>query len=169
MLESITEIRFLLTNSAFNRLGCGSAPEYFLVKSTRSIRPIGNEKRREAVLPLASDFFQNRFGASLERSNGTNETQLREGGYAVIQPDLFDDLAVFEAKHGRSRETHFATGGGRQGTGEKVAKCGAGVRTSSLPATDYVIAFGAEVGSSPEIEVRESLAEVRQRICLSGL
>jgi hypothetical protein len=66
-------------------------------------------------LPLACDLFSARFDATLGRLNSTNETELCEGGYAVIQPDLFDDLAVFEPKHGRSREMHFATGGGWQG------------------------------------------------------
>ena len=45
---------------------------------------------------LARELLSTRFDASLGRSNGTNETKLREGGYAVIQPDLFDDLAVLE-------------------------------------------------------------------------
>jgi hypothetical protein len=84
-------------------------------------------------------------------------------GYTIIQADLFDDLAVFEAKHRRSCEMHFATSCGRQGASQKVAKCRAGVRTSCLPATDYIIALGDEVGSSPEIEIWESFPEVRHK------
>jgi hypothetical protein len=83
-----------------------------------------NENRREAVLPLASERLSRRFDASLGRSNGTNETELSEGGYTIIQADLFDDLAVFEAKHGRSREMHFATSCGRQRTSQKVVNAG---------------------------------------------
>ena len=96
-----------------------------------AIHPMGTqrEQARGSFASRLSPFFRTRFDDSLGRLNGTNETELCKGGYAVIQPDLFDDLAVFEPKHGRSCEMHFATGGSPQGTSEKVAKGRASVRS----------------------------------------
>ena len=42
-----------------------------------------------------------------------DEPQLLQCPDAVVQPYLFDDLAVLEAEHGRTDEMHLPTGGGR--------------------------------------------------------
>ncbi len=47
-------------------------------------------------------------------SDMLDQTKLLECLHAVIEPDLLDDLAVFETQHGRSREPHRATRIGRQ-------------------------------------------------------
>ncbi len=46
--------------------------------------------------------------------DSANEAELSEGGDAVIESNLFDDLAIFQTQHRRSAEVHPATGGSRQ-------------------------------------------------------
>ena len=44
------------------------------------------------------------------RSGSLHKAELRQCRYAIVQADLFDDLSVFEAKHGRAGETHLSAG-----------------------------------------------------------
>src|SRR2546429_3428016 len=47
-------------------------------------------------------------------SGRAQDVELLQGGRAVVQADLFRDLAVLDAEHGNSREAHFPTGSCRQ-------------------------------------------------------
>src|ERR1700722_5272205 len=48
------------------------------------------------------------------RLNRFDESELLQGGYAVVQADFLDDLAVFEAEHSRTGEAHFPASRSRQ-------------------------------------------------------
>src|SRR6202035_557469 len=89
-----------------------------------------------------------------------NKVELGQGRHAVVEANLFDDLAVLELKDGRSGELHLATGVVGQRSCQEVTEGGPSVRTSTLPAADYVVAFRNQVGGAPEVEIRERLPEV---------
>ncbi len=52
----------------------------------------------------------------------------------------------------------------RQRAHEKIAEGGSGVGATTFPSTDHEVALGDEVGSAPEVEVRESRAELHHEI-----
>ena len=89
------------------------------------------------------------------------QTELRQGGDAIVEPDLLDDLAVDQLQHGRSRKLHLAAGVGRQAADQEVIESGTGVRAASFPTADDVIAFGDQIGRAPEIEIGKRRAESR--------
>src|SRR5260370_40768738 len=93
------------------------------------------------------------------RSGRTQEAQLLEGRHAIVETNLLGDLAVLDAKHGRSREVHLAAGPGRQRPDEKIAERRASVRAAALPTTDHAVALGDEVRGAVELEIGERLAE----------
>src|SRR5260370_17892620 len=81
-------------------------------------------------------------------------------GDAIVQTDLFDDLAVFELEHRRARKPHLAAGRCRQRSHEEIAECWTSVRAAAFPTADYIVALGDEIGSAPEIEVRKCVAKI---------
>src|SRR5947209_17998974 len=68
-------------------------------------------------------------------------------------------LPFFDAKHGRSGEPHLPARSRREGTDEKVTESGPRVRATAFPTTDHVVALCDEVRRTPEVEIRECLAE----------
>jgi hypothetical protein len=89
-----------------------------------------------------------------------DESELLQGAHAVVQADFLNDLAIFEAEHGRAGEAHFPAGRRRQRTNEEIAECRTGMCAATLPAADYIVALGDEISSAPEVEIRERFAEV---------
>jgi hypothetical protein len=85
----------------------------------------------------------------------TQDAELLQRSCAIVQPDFLTDLAILQAKHGRSRESHFPAGGRRKGADKKVAEGGAGVRAAAFPAADHIVTLGDEVCHTPKLEVRE--------------
>src|SRR6202158_4070885 len=58
---------------------------------------------------------------------------------------------------------HLSARRRRKRADEEIAKSGAGVNATALPTTDHVIALGDEIGSTPELEVRERSAEIHHK------
>src|SRR5260221_4544770 len=56
------------------------------------------------------------------RSGSLHKTELRQRRHAIVQTDLFNDLAVFEAKHGRAGEAHLPAGRCGRRSDEAVAE-----------------------------------------------
>ena len=86
-----------------------------------------------------------------------DETKLLKRGHAIVQTDLFDDLAVFELQYGRSGEMHLPASCGRQRSDEKITERRTAMCATALPTADHIIALGDELGSAPEIELRNAL------------
>src|ERR1700745_4329306 len=79
--------------------------------------------------------------AASARSGCTHETELLEGGHAVVQTDLLCDLAVLDPKNRHSGEPHLAARCRRQRSGKEVAERRSCVRAAAVPTADDVIAF----------------------------
>src|SRR5271157_4841723 len=73
-------------------------------------------------------------------------------------------FAFLDPEHSRSGKPHLPAGRRRKGADEKVAKGGSGVRAATLPTTNHIVAFGDEVGSTPEVEVGKRLAEPHDEV-----
>jgi hypothetical protein len=81
------------------------------------------------------------------------DTKLLKRSHAVVQADFFGNFTVLDPEHSRSGKPHLPAGRRRKGAGEKVAEAGSGVRAATLPTTNHIVAFGDEIGSTPEAEV----------------
>src|ERR1700691_2374622 len=81
-------------------------------------------------------------------------------GDAVVKANLFRNLAVDYFQHSRTGEVHLAASRSRQGADQEVPEGRTRVRAATFPLTDDVIALGDQVGSAPEIEIRECSAEI---------
>src|SRR3954470_12346101 len=92
-------------------------------------------------------------------SGSAHETKLLERGHAIVQADLLCDLAILQAKHGRSGEVHLPAACRRQGSDEKITEGWPGMRPATFPAADHVVALGDEVGSTREAEVRKGFTK----------
>jgi hypothetical protein len=57
-------------------------------------------------------------------------------------------------------EVHLATRGRGQSPNEEIVERWPGMRATAFPTTDHVVAFGNQVGSAPEVEIRKRLAKV---------
>jgi hypothetical protein len=55
---------------------------------------------------------------------------------------------------------HLTTRRCRQRSSQEIAKRGTGMRAATFPPANDVITFSDEVSGSPEVEVREGLAEI---------
>src|SRR5258708_10974721 len=89
-----------------------------------------------------------------------DKSELLQGGHAVVQADFLNDLAIFEAEHGRAGEVHFPAGRGRQRSNEEITECRTGMCAAALPTADYIVPLGDEISSAPEVEIRERFAEI---------
>ena len=63
-----------------------------------------------------SPFDGSPVGADRERLRGADETELLQGGDAIVEADFLDDFSVLELQHGGASEFHLAAGIGRQGS-----------------------------------------------------
>src|ERR1700754_2466438 len=88
-----------------------------------------------------------------------DEAELPEGRDAVVEAELFGDLAVDDLDHGGPCELHLPARVRRQGADGEVVERGAGVGPAALPLPDHVVALGDEVGGRAEAEIGERLAE----------
>jgi len=94
-------------------------------------------------------------------SSGPQQAELLKRSHSIIQADFLCNLAVFDAKHGRSGEAHLPAGRRGERTDQKIAERGPSMRSTAFPTTDHVVALGDEVRRAPEIEIRKRLAEAR--------
>ena len=49
-----------------------------------------------------------------------NQSELGQGGYAVIKAYLLDNLAIEDLQHRRAAKAHLATRGGRETANQKI-------------------------------------------------
>jgi hypothetical protein len=70
------------------------------------------------------------------RSDCAHEAELRQRRHAIVQADLFCDLAVFDTKDCRSGEPHLPARARRERTLKKVTERRAGVCATANPTTD---------------------------------
>src|ERR1700687_2317642 len=80
------------------------------------------------------------------------------------------NLAVFEFQNGRSGEMHLPSGRRRQRSDEKITERRTALCATAFPTADTIIAFGNEIRSAPEMEVRKRFAEIsheRVDICMA--
>src|SRR6266550_8719008 len=110
---------------------------------------------------VAGSPFGSPVGADRERLRGADETELLQGGDAVVEADFLDDFSVLELQHGDASEFHLAAGISRQGSHQEVAECGSRMRSAAFPAADDVVTFRDKIRSAPEVQIRERLSEVR--------
>ena len=75
--------------------------------------PWGRTGDREVA---RSPFDGSPVGADRERLRGADETELLQGGDAIVEADFLDDFSVLELQHGGASEFHLAAGIGRQGS-----------------------------------------------------
>src|SRR3984957_8974014 len=94
------------------------------------------------------------------RSSGPEQAELGERGDAVVEADLFRDLAVNHLQDCRAGEAHLAAAGGGKAAYKKVVEGRTGVGSASPPLADDRVAFGDEVRGPPEVEVGKRRAEV---------
>jgi len=97
-----------------------------------------------------------------------DDSELLQGGHAVVQADFLNDLAIFEAEHGRAGEAHYLAGRRRQRSNEEIAECRTCLRAATLPTADYIVPLGDEISSAPEVEIRERFVEIGHE-CLDVL
>src|SRR5580693_7044086 len=88
------------------------------------------------------------------------DAELRESRDTIVQPVLFNDFPVYDLEDRDSGKSHFPTGVCRQRSLNEVTERWAGMGTSTVPLPDDVIALGDKIRGSPEIKIRECLAEV---------
>src|SRR5262249_50739158 len=93
-------------------------------------------------------------------SGGVEQPELGQGGNAVVQADLLDDLAVLELEDGHAGEVHLPARVGGQAAGQEVLEGRTGVGPAALPLPDDIVALGDEVGRAPEFHVGERNAEI---------
>src|SRR2546426_5131683 len=89
-----------------------------------------------------------------------DESELLEGGHAIIEADFFNDLAIFEPQHGRAGEMHLPACRGRQRSEKKITESRPRVGAATFPTPDHIVALGDQVGSAPEVEVRKRGPEI---------
>jgi hypothetical protein len=75
-------------------------------------------------------------------SSGFQKTQLLERGDAIVETDLFRDLAILDTEYGCPGEPHFATGRRRKRADEEIAERRPGVRAATRPPAHDVITLG---------------------------
>ena len=91
-------------------------------------------------------------GTGRRRSSGADQTELGEGGDAVVETFFLGDPAVLQAQHRRAGEVHPAAGGGGEVAGQEVTERRPGVSAAAFPATDDMVAFRDQVRRAPEVE-----------------
>lgn len=73
--------------------------------------------------------------AGLDRRSGSLDyAELRKGCDAIVEADLFDDLALLETQNGGAGEAHLPAGRRRQRADQLVLECRTGMRAA--PPTD---------------------------------
>src|SRR6266576_3147086 len=87
------------------------------------------------------------------------DAELLQRRCAVVEPDLFGDLAVLDAQNGRSRKAHFPARAGGKRADDEVIEGRPGMRAAAFPSADHVVALGDQVRRTPEIQVWERAAE----------
>jgi hypothetical protein len=95
------------------------------------------------------------------RSDCAHEAELRQRRHAIVQADLFCDLAVFDTKDCRSGEPHLPARARRERTLKKVTERRAGVCATANSTTDDVVAFRDEIRRARETQIGERFAERR--------
>ena len=67
-----------------------------------------------------------------------DESELLEGSHAIIEADLFNDLAVFEPQHGRAGEMHLPASRCRQRAEKKITESRTCVDAAAFPTPDHI-------------------------------
>src|SRR5215468_1983594 len=91
--------------------------------------------------------------------DGCDESELLEGGHAIIEADLFNDLTVCEPEHSRAGEMHLPPGRGRQCSEQKITERRPRVGAAAFPPPDHIVALSDQVGRAPEVKVRKRSTE----------
>src|SRR5690348_18073721 len=93
-------------------------------------------------------------------SGRADESELAQGGDAVVEADFLGDEAVLDLQDGGAGEPHRLAGVSRQRADRHVVERVPGVGAAALPLADHVVALGDQVGGAPEVQVRERGAEL---------
>ena len=75
-------------------------------------------------------------------SSGFQKAKLLERRDAIVETDLFRDLATLDTEYGCPGEPHLATGCRRERADEEIAERRPGVRAATLPPAHDVITLG---------------------------
>jgi hypothetical protein len=78
----------------------------------------------------------------LLRSGGFDQLKLGQRGHAVVEADLFHDLAVDHLQHRGAAEVHPAAGRSRKTADQKIVERLARMGATAFPLTDDVVALG---------------------------
>jgi hypothetical protein len=90
----------------------------------------------------------------VDHSSCLQDAELLQRRCAVVEPDLFGDLAVLDSQNGHSRKMHFPARAGGKRADEEVIEGRAGVRAAAFRSADNVVVLGDQVGCTSEIQVR---------------
>ena len=91
--------------------------------------------------------------------DGCDESELLEGGHAIIEANLFHDLAVVEPQHGRAGKMHCPARRGRQRAKQKITERRPRVGAAAFPPPDHIVALSDQVGCALEVKVRKRSTE----------
>src|SRR5215471_8734979 len=75
-------------------------------------------------------------------SSGFQKAKLLERRDAIVETDLFCDLATLDTEYACPGESHFATGRRRKRADQEIAERSPGVRAATLPPAYDVITLG---------------------------
>src|SRR6516162_1325553 len=75
-------------------------------------------------------------------SSGFQKAKLLERRDAIVETDLFRNLAILDTEHGCPGKPHLATGRSRKRADEEIVQRGPGVRAATLPPAHDVITLG---------------------------
>src|ERR1700681_3653491 len=78
-------------------------------------------------------------------SGDPDQTQLLQGGDAVVEPDFLKNLAVLQLENGHTGESHRTPGIRGQRARQKISKRGSCMRSATLPAADHIVALRNEI------------------------
>ena len=97
-------------------------------------------------------------------SRRADQTQLLQGCHAIIETDFLGNAPVLDAQDRGAAEAHFLARSCRQCAQQKIAERGSGMRATTVPAADHIIALGDQIGSPAEFKIGERGAKILHEI-----
>src|SRR3984885_15943896 len=79
---------------------------------------------------------------------------------AVIEAALLENFPAPDTQNRGTGEMHLASRRSRQRTHQKVVEGRSSMCAAALPLADDIVAFGNQIGGTPEVEVRECTTEI---------
>src|SRR5262249_56698551 len=89
-----------------------------------------------------------------------DQPKLVQRGQAIVEADFLDDLAVDHFQHCGAGEVHLPAGRSGETADQEVIEGRTGMRATTFPLTDDVVALGDKIRRAPEIEIGECGTEI---------